>query len=569
MRAQQPPGSDETTARPALRWLAGEQRIRVALTPLFSFPAQNLESAKSFPTTQAIQSNPRRSLSQALLRPDPDRGDGATAIVIKTHHLATGRHRLREFAKRLIGHSPARREWQALVALREAGVPVPRPLAYGRLASGDELVVLERIEGVSLANAFASADAPTRLRLVTALASTLARLHASGHVHRDLHLGNLWLAEADESVVLLDLQRARPERSDHGRLRDLASLELSLLRARWPSVARAGLRSQLGLGAEADTALRRFAADHLRGRARRVLGSGRASKNVRAGRRRGLCDGSLSLSALLRGIESAERNPKRRDRRGGRAWIAAETIDGRAVVVKWTAAGGLGDRLAACWHGSRAARAFRKGSREQLLLARSARPLAYLEERTVGLPGASWLVLERVGDVDLDQVRPATQGDARELALAFGDWLADYHALGLGHADLKGSNLRVGRRAENPIASPARLACEFWLVDLEDLIEPAAQGDEARLTALAQLNASLPDEHFDLAARDAALARYLTRLPFENPQLDFEGARREIARRSLARGHRWCGEGCALGETGRSGEPQKPPGKAAGALSRT
>ena len=544
MTAPQSARGDETTGRPALRWLAGEQRIRAALTPLFSLPAQNLESPKSFPTTQAIQSNPRRSLSQALLGPDPDRGDVATAIVIKTHHLATGRHRLREFAKRLIGRSPARREWEALVALREAGVSVPRPLAYGRLASGDELVVLERIEGVALANAFASADAPTRLRLVTALASTLARLHASGHVHRDLHLGNLWLAAADESVVLLDLQRARPDRGDRGRLRDLASLELSLLRAHWPSVVRAVLRSQLGIGQEADTALRRFAADHLRGRARRVLGSGRASKSVRAGRRRGLCDGSLSESALLRGIESAEQNPKRRDRRAGRAWIAEETIDGRVVVVKWTAAGGLGDRLAACWRGSRAARAFRKGSREQLLLARSARPLAYLEERTVGLPGASWLVLERVGDSDLDQVRPATADDARELALAFGDWLADLHALGLGHADLKGSNLRVGRRAENPIVSPARIVCEFWLVDLEDLIEPAALGDEARLTALAQLNASLPDEHFDLAARDAALARYLMRLPFENPQLDFEGARREIARRSLARGHRWRGEGC-------------------------
>ena len=220
--------------------------------------------------------------------------------------------------------------------------------------------------------------------------------------------------------------------------------------------------------------------------------------------------------------------------------------------MKWTAAGGLGDRLVACWRGSRAARAFRKGSREQLLLGRSARPLAYLEERTGGLPGASWLVLERVGNADLDRIRPATPGDARALALAFGDWLAELHALGLGHADLKGSNLRVGSRDGSAAALPDGAVHEFWLLDLEDLIGPAAQRDEARLTALAQLNASLPDEHFDRAARETALARYLARLPFENPQLGFEGARREIARRSLARGHRWRGEGCALGATGGS-----------------
>ena len=80
---------------------------------------------------------------------------------------------------------------------------------------------------------------------------------------------------------------------------------------------------------------------------------------------------------------------------------------------------------------------------------------------------------------------------------------------------------------------------------------PARQRDEARLTALAQLNASLPDEHFDCAARDAALARYLARLPFEDPRLDLEGARHELARRSLARAHRWRGEGCGVGKLSR------------------
>lgn len=541
--------------RPALRWLGGDPWICAALTQLLAPPARGVLPSASIPSVEAIRSNPRRSLGQALLQPDPERAGAALPIVLKTHHLASGRHRLRERAKRWIGRSPARREWNALVALHAAGVPVPRPLAYGRLASGDELIVQERIEGTGLADAFAAADAPTRIRLVTALASTLKRLHAAGYAHRDLHLGNLWHVHADESIALLDLQRARHLRGEHDRLRDLASLELSLLRARWPADARTALRAALGGGPEADTALRRFAADHLRGRARRVLRSGREVRAVRVERRCGVRDASIDEGALLRAIDCAERDPARRTRREGRAWIAEATIDERAVVVKWTAGGGLGDRLAARWRGSRAARAFRIGRREQLLLARSARPLAYLEERTAGLPGDSWLVLERVGDVDLDQHRPATADDAHTLALAVADWLADLHAVGFGHADLKGGNLRIDRREERGIDARAGRVHDFWLLDLEDLIGPRAQRDEARLVALAQLNASLPDAHFDLAAREAALARYVKRLPFADPQLDFEGARREIARRSLARAHRWRGEGCAVADANRSGEP--------------
>jgi len=517
-------------------------------------------------TLPVLQDNRRRTLFRAPLcagpedapstspvpepAPGPPIAADPTELVLKRHRLASGRHPLRERLKRLAGRSPARREERAQVALRAAGVTVPRVFRRVALANGDELVASEHVAGEPLTAAYARSAPPDRARLVAALADTIARLHASGHVHGDLHLGNLLWSAPSEAVVLLDLQRARRARGAQGRLRDLASLELSLLRADWPASARADLRCRLGVGSDPafDTALRRFAVDHLRGRARRQLRSPRALEPLRMGSLRGFGergvfapdDLAARIAALARDATSAERRP----RRDGRAFVAEIEVAGRRLVVKWTGAASLAHRLAAAFRGSPAARAFWKGRRESLLWARGARPLAYLEARRLGLPGESWLVLERVGDVDLDALRPSTPAAARALAEALGAWLADGHALGLGHADLKGSNLRVGFDAG---------AARFWLVDLEDLSGPSVAGetDEARLLALAQLNASLADEAFDLAAREAALARYLERLPFADPALDRARATREIARRSLARLHRWRGEGCgAIGAIG-------------------
>lgn len=550
-----------------IRWLAGDGSLQTALDGYFAA----LEPGAT------LQENARRTLRAVVLRgrgepgrtagPDDDSeaGDAARPLVLKTHHLATGRHRLREAVKRRLGRSPARREWRALVALHAAGVPVPRPLAYGRLAIGDELVVFEFVEGMPLRERFAEADAATRDRLVENLSATLARLHASGHVHGDLHLENLRARSGTDEIVLLDLQRLRRSASQADRLRDFASLELSLLRAQWPAAARGALRTQLSARAPGarepradfdsplfDTALQRFAADHVRGRARRRRRPGRGLEHVRGrgrgrvGRLFGLRDEAVAEADLLDLLERAERSPGRRERRGGEAWIAEAEIGARTVVVKWRAAGGLGRRLLARIRGTSAARAFDRGLREQLLLARSARAIAYLEQRRAGLPGASWLVLERVGDVDLDAYRPTGPVEAGALARELADWLVDLHAVGQGHNDLKGSNLRL--RAAACEAQPA----QFWLVDLEDLRGPEALGDEARLKALTELNASIPDAHFDPHARLELLARYLARRPladFSDGKRGIERASAEIARRSLARAHRWRGERCAAAQS--------------------
>ena len=373
-----------------------------------------------------------------------------------------------------------------------------------------------------------------------------------------------------DASYLLDVQRARPLRSPRDRLWDLARLELSLARAGWTPAARMALRDRLGVEPDFDRILRRFLRDHLRGRARRVLRPGRRWARVRIGRRRGMRETLLAESALLAILATAQASdrsgepgsakpePASNTRRRGRVRIQTVEADFCTVVVKRFEAGSVRRALADRIRGGPAARAFHRGQAHRLLAHRTARPLAYLEERRLGLPIRSWLVMEKVGEVDLDAYRPTSPALARRIASRLGLWLADGHAWGLAHRDLKGSNLRLETSGD---------AIRFWLIDLEDLSEgPVELSRAERIGALSQLNASLADEAFDGASRIAALEHYRARLPFRpnaseaSAASDLRGIATEIARRSLARGHRWQGRGCELlGASADEGAPDEAP----------
>ena len=473
-----------------------------------------------------------RTVHRIHLEDASDDARGTNDVVIKIHRTATGRHRLRETWKRRLGLSPTRREWKALEELFDAGVSVPRPRAWGRLTNGDEIIVSDFIDGERVTDAGSE--------VVEALASAIVKLHGSGYRHGDLHLGNL--LAVDQRIVLLDLQRARPQRNARDRLWDLSRLELSLAKAGWNSTARAALRDRLDVGEDFGPILRRFLRDHQRGRARRVLRVGRNWSTARVGALRGLREATLSEETLAQLVESCDRkhgrDPKADilERRGGRVRLIEPRLkdsgDGEPpVLVKCIAAGSLrralGDRL----RGTAAARAFHAGQASGLLSNRAARPLAYLEERRLGLPVKSLLVLEKVGDEDLDRALPSSPGTEHRLARALGEWLADGHAWGLSHRDLKANNIRVSLGTD---------VIRFWLIDLEDLNGPTDISDKARLHALSQLNASLSDEAMSTESRLAALSTYEARVPFA---LTEGSAAAVITRQSLARAHRWRGGG--------------------------
>ena len=131
--------------------------------------------------------------------------------------------------------SPARREAENLRALRAAGFPVPRAIAWLEDSdpAGRSALLMERVpHEANLREAVERAPRDAARAWLRPLAELVARLHAAGWYHRDLYLHHFVLASEPGSplqLALLDLGRARNERSPRRRwfVKDLAALQLS------------------------------------------------------------------------------------------------------------------------------------------------------------------------------------------------------------------------------------------------------------------------------------------------------------------------------------------------------
>ncbi len=503
---------------PPIRWRKGDPDLCARVERAY---ARALEDPKP------IHSSSRRTLHRLGL-PPPE-----TDIVLKIYHRRRGLRALRDALKRGLGRSAARREWAALEATSARGLPVPEPLAHGRLATGEEICVIRYVPGRSLLEVLADFEAEAWKTTCQALADSIGALHAAGLRHGDLHAGNLRLGEA--GIVVLDLQRTRRLRGEKGRLTDLARLEFSLRRSGASGSMCRSLRSAFGVGTELEGALLDFTRDFQRGRARRHLRVGGAWEHLDPSRRaRGLKTRGFDFDPFdpappafaSHGMSSSE---IRRTRRGRVCEMAAPE---HPIIRKEVSAGSWLRAWADLFRGSAGARAFRRAEADRLISDRAAPVLAYLDFRRAGLPVQSWLFLDKVGDEDLDEFGPSDAEDARRVGRALGLWLAEGHAAGLSHRDLKGGNIRIRRTPES---------VRFWLIDLQDLTGPAHLPESERIEALSQINASVADDAFDPASRMAALEAYAEHLPFSRP---LERVAGEIVARSLARRHRWRGEAC-------------------------
>lgn len=483
-----------------------------------------------------LRDNPRRRILRV------DRLDGPP-LLVKQFRLGSGRHRARERLKTWLGRSPAGREWRNLIALRAEGVPVPEPLAFGRLPDGDRVLVTSFCAGALLPSAL-EAGPRERRRALVAVARAVAALHAAGYVHRDLHAGNL-LVEGD-TATLLDLQSAGRSLAPGARFRDLGWLDDSLV----PLVA-IGDRMRLRRAALAlldprdpeareelravGRASRRRALEHARSRTRRSMREGRAYTGVRSGpwsglRLRELHEGALeqALAAHRAALASDDERVLKHD---DRSRISAVEVGGRRLVVKEFPARGWRRALADRWRGSPARRGWRAGHGLAFRRIGAARPHAFLERHRLGLPSTSLLVL---GDV-----RPAVDalvGLEREparVAQALGALLARLHRYGVDHADLKCEHVFLDAQGRTR------------LVDLEGVRFRRRLPEAARLRALVVLNASLPDTLVP-ALRRRAFARYVIEHPF---RASAELTLRRITAQSLARKHRFRGVDCDRAST--------------------
>jgi len=508
--------------KPALHWTFGSREIRQAVEGWWSGDDAG---------ATLLRDNPRRR----ILRLHARGGDW----LVKHYRLASGRHPHRERLKGWIGQSPAEREARALRLLHRRAVPVPAPLALARSVEGDRLLVLPYLQGRSLAAAVAE-PAPLRWRLLRDVGAALRALHRAGFVHGDLHRENLWITP--EGPMLLDLQRARRRRGRRARERDLGALDYSL----WDRIScgdRLRLRrAALGLEGRLDAAgrrrlravgraARRRAARHGRSRTRRALRPGRAQARLELGEDRGLrCRDVPTVQireALRRHREALAAGSKAVLKADARSRITRVEVAGRALVVKEVLPRGALRMLADRLRGSPGRRAWRGGHGLRARGIGAARPLAFGERRGAFWVRSSWVVLERVLPGD-DALARAAQ--APEVVLdALLALLQRLHLRNAVHGDLKASHVLFD-------ASGAPR-----LVDLENVRFPRHLGQRRRLAALAQLNASLPDS-VPAAERLARFRCYAAHHPFS---MGWSRALRRLVRDSLARRHRWTGQGCA------------------------
>ncbi|MCC5866255.1 MAG: 3-deoxy-D-manno-octulosonic acid kinase [Wenzhouxiangella sp.] len=139
----------------------------------------------------AVQTEAGQAVLRRFLR------GGVAARLSRDRYIFTGYRRSRPF-----------REWQVLVRLAAAGLPVPRPL----------MASCER-SGLSYRGALLSERIPDALPLSQLLgvltdadwlelADTLSRFFAAGLIHADLNPGNL-LRDSAGRWYLLDFDRAR------------------------------------------------------------------------------------------------------------------------------------------------------------------------------------------------------------------------------------------------------------------------------------------------------------------------------------------------------------------------
>jgi len=124
-------------------------------------------------------------------------------------------HGLEEALRACFRPSRARAEWNAARALCERGVPVPQPLALAERggALGGRLTVyvgrfLPEVEPLSAV--LPRLPAEEARGLLVRIGALVAQMHAAGFDHQDLHPGNLLVGRgAAPSLSLIDLHRGR------------------------------------------------------------------------------------------------------------------------------------------------------------------------------------------------------------------------------------------------------------------------------------------------------------------------------------------------------------------------
>jgi serine/threonine-protein kinase len=128
-------------------------------------------------------------------------GRGGQSVVYEATHLKLGQNvALKFMASPPNEKTLGRFEQEARLAATIAHPNVCRSYDFGVLASGTRYIVMERLNGLSLASLIAHStsllEVPFVVHIVTQVLSGLMAAHAAGVVHRDIKPGNIFVETA-------------------------------------------------------------------------------------------------------------------------------------------------------------------------------------------------------------------------------------------------------------------------------------------------------------------------------------------------------------------------------------
>ncbi|NLX22164.1 MAG: hypothetical protein GXY55_10945 [Phycisphaerae bacterium] len=489
--------------------------------------------------------------------------------------------------------SPARREWNVAQQAARHGVETIRPVAWAEEAIRSDrptsiLLTLEETDAHPLAESWLALDPAepgarsTRNAMIDVVARLVAHAHQSGFEHSDLHAGNVLLQTRGNTfrAVFVDLPGIRTGQrvSDAGVVRNLAQLNQwfqirgtltdrlrfldrylhwrDAVQSQCPFGRRLGLDRPALLQA-LERATHRHAEALYAKRDRRAMRDGRYFTRLRLpGGWRGHAfltakheiagspAASLTLSrtqwqALLadpqRWVEPQDRSRVIKDSASGMiCWDCLDAGDGRQLKVVYKRSRPR-NPLKLLLHSLWRSRPMLTWRRANALLNRripTARPLAVLERRRLGLLADSFIIteyLEHARDLDtvltvlLRNEKPTRQRTVkRQITTALVRVLRDLHDRGFIHRDLKAPNVMV---QWNPAGEePARVL----LVDLDGLRHRGYASPAWQRRALMRLNISLEQcRRVSVTDRLRFLQAYLARTG--HPQPEWKSVWRQIA----------------------------------------
>lgn len=463
---------------------------------------------------------------------------------LKHYRLGNVRARLRA----LLRPAKARLEYRRALAVAARGVPAVRPIGLGERAAGpgESFLATRSLAGVqplgelleAVAHGPDPATARKRQRLARDLGTFLARLHAAGVAHRDLHVGNI-LVRAEPSgrprfylVDLYDVRVGAPlswrARRDNltvfNRWFALRTSRTDRLRF-WRAYCRAqegqrekadGQRAEgppfrplwtQGLGLWTSYRERALEVEARTGesnrafwvhRDKRCLHNNRHYRRVRSTAASGHAVRDLDGEAL----RTLLADPDQPFRRPDAVWLKGSPSSSvvefdltwagqtRRVVYKRFRVVARTDPLTALVRPTPALRSWVSGHGLRERLLPTPRPLAVFHRRRFGLAYEGYLLAEKVADArDLvrwvDDLARRPAAEARGLLRAQIDAVArlvrDLHHRRLSHRDLKAANILV---------QGADDVGRLWLIDLVGVRRHRHLGRQRRARDVARLHAS-------------------------------------------------------------------------------